>query len=262
MISRFVPVTLGLLAAFGATAATTNDLSDKEIQGRQLARQILQQQRPGTNFVQTGVLKIKDAKNRRAEIPVQFEISVAPLNWRTVYAARIDNTNGGGDVNFGRTHFGFLTIVHSDDRPNVYKVPNVNPPPGDTNEFFVLAGDQTMTSFAGTDFWIADLGLEFFHWPEQKLLKRVVRSSRGCSILESTNPNPATNGYSRVVSWIDSESLGILHAEAYDAKGDKLKEYDTKKLKKVNGQWQVEEMVIDNEQTGSRTRLEFDLKKE
>ena len=41
-----------------------------------------------------------------------------------------------------------------------------------------------------------------------------------------------------------------------------LKEYDTKKLKKVNGQWQVEEMEIRNDQTGSRTRLEFDLKKE
>ena len=94
------------------------------------------------------------------------------------------------------------------------------------------------------------------------MVKRVVRSSRGCSVLESTNPDPSTNGYSRVVSWIDSESLGILHAEAYDAKGKLLKEYDTKKLKKVKGQWQVEEMEIDNDQTGSRTWLVFDLKKE
>jgi hypothetical protein len=119
-----------------------------------------------------------------------------------------------------------------------------------------------MIPFGGSDFWAADLGLEFIHWPDQKLLKKVVRSSRGCSVLESTNPGPATNGYSRVVSWIDSESLGPLHAEAYDAKGNLLKEYDTKKLKKVNGQWQVEEIEICNDQTGSRTRLEFDLKKE
>ena len=109
---------------------------------------------------------------------------------------------------------------------------------------------------------MGDLGLEFIHWPGEKLLKRVVRSSRGCSVLESTNPDPATKGYSRVVSWIDSESDGIIHAEAYDAKGKLLKEFDTKKLKKVNGQWQVEEMDIRNVQTGSRTRLEFDLKQE
>jgi hypothetical protein len=30
----------------------------------------------------------------------------------------------------------------------------------------------------------------------------------------------------------------------------------------VNGQWQVEEIEICNDQTGSRTRLEFDLKKQ
>jgi hypothetical protein len=261
MTSRWVPVVvLGWLVVIGATAATTNDLSDAEIQGRHLVQQVLQQQRPTTNFVQTGVLKIKDAKGQRTEIPVQFEISVSPLNWQAVYSTRISGTNN--DINFSRTHFGSLTIIHSDDRPNVYKVPNVSRPPTETNEFFVLSGDQTMTSFAGTDFWLADLGLEFLHWPEQKLLKRVVRSSRGCSVLESTNPAPSATGYSRVVSWIDSESLGILHAEAYDAKGNKLKEYDTKKLKKVNGQWQVESMEIDNVQTGSRTVLAFDLKKE
>ena len=40
-----------------------------------------------------------------------------------------------------------------------------------------------------------------------------------------------------------------------------LKEFYPKDFKKVNGQWQVGSMEIDNVQTGSRTRLEFDLKK-
>ena len=42
----------------GAMAQMTNDLSDAEIQGRNLTRQLLEQ-RPGTNFVQTGVLNIR-----------------------------------------------------------------------------------------------------------------------------------------------------------------------------------------------------------
>ena len=249
-----------LLAAIGAAAAATNDLSDKEIQGRDLARQLLLIQQPATNFTQTGVLRIRDGKGKRAEVPVRFQISVTRSNWQADYATQITGTND--DVNFSRTHFGWLMITHADDRPNVYKVPNVSRPPTETNEFFTLTGDQIMVSFAGSDFWMADLGLEFIHWPGQKLLKKVVRSSRGCSVLESTNPDPATNGYSRVVSWIDSESLGPLHAEAYDAKGKLLKEYDTKKLKKVNGQWELQEMEIRNVQTGSRTRLDFDLKKQ
>jgi hypothetical protein len=78
--------------------------------------------------------------------------------------------------------------------------------------------------------------------------------------LESTNPDPSTNSYLRVVSWIDSESGGIVQAWAYDSNNKLFKEFYPKDFKKINGQWQVEEMDIENDQTGSRTRLEFDLK--
>jgi aminopeptidase-like protein len=79
--------------------------------------------------------------------------------------------------------------------------------------------------------------------------------------LESTNPNPAPNAYSRVVCWIDNDSLGIVEAYAYDARGRKLKNFYPKNLEKVNGQYQVESMVMENLQTGSRSVLEFDLNK-
>ena len=124
-----------------------------------------------------------------------------------------------------------------------------------------LKPSQIMAPFAGSDFWIADLGLEFFHWPEQKLLRKEVKRSRGCSVLESTNPNPSANGYSRVVSWIDNDSLGIVDAYAYDLNGKKLKNFYPKDLKKVDGQYQVQTLIMENLQTGSKTRLEFDLKK-
>ena len=78
--------------------------------------------------------------------------------------------------------------------------------------------------------------------------------------MESTNPNPSPNAYSRVLSWIDEDSGGIVMAEAYDAQGKLLKEFYPKDVKKVNGQWQVQTMEMDNVQTGSRTGLEFDLK--
>ena len=119
------------------------------------------------------------------------------------------------------------------------------------------------TPFANSDFWLCDLGLEFFHWPAQKVLPKSTNLKRGraYTLLESTNPNPATNGYSRVLTWIDQESGGILEAEAYDYHGKLLKDFAPKSFKKVNGQWELSEMEIRNVQTGSRTRLEFDLKK-
>jgi hypothetical protein len=116
-------------------------------------------------------------------------------------------------------------------------------------------------AFAGSDFKVTDLGLEFFHWPAQKVLKHEMKRGQACKVLESTNPEPSTNDYSRVVSWIDNDSGGIVHAEAFDAKGKLLKEFAPKEFKKVNGQWQLQEMEIRNVQTGSRTRMEFNLEK-
>ena len=115
-------------------------------------------------------------------------------------------------------------------------------------------------AFSNSDFWLCDLGLEFFHWPQQKVLKKEIHRSCGCTVLESTNPSPTANGYSRVLSWIDKESGGILEAEAYDIHDKLLKDFAPKSFKKVNGQWELQEMEIRNVQTGSRTQLEFDLK--
>jgi hypothetical protein len=122
-----------------------------------------------------------------------------------------------------------------------------------------LNSEQIMTPFSGSDFWIADLGLEFLHWPQQLLLKQEMRRSRSCNVLDSINPHSSSSGYSRVVSWFDIESGGVVMAQAFDAKDKLLKEFAPKEMKKVQGQWQLEEMEIRNIQTGSRTRVQFNL---
>jgi hypothetical protein len=238
-----------LLAAAGAAMAATNDLSSAKIQGRDLARQLLEQ-RPATNFTQTGVLNIHD--------PVKCEVIVTATNWLNRYEAKF-----GTNI----TDVTKLVVTHCDEEPNRYLLfenEETTRVSGSASIHIGMGvnGNRTMIPFAGSDFWLADLGLEFFHWPEQKLLKKEVKRSRGCTVLESTNPNPSTNGYARVVSWIDNESSGIVQAEAYDFKNKLLKEFAPKSFKKMNGQWELQEMEIRNVQTGSRTRLEFDLKKE
>jgi hypothetical protein len=228
-----------LFSAVGATAETTNVLSDAEIQGRQLAQKLLEQN-PATNFTQNGVLKIRDKEGNTTNIPVSFKTQVAGEIWKVAY---YESNN-------------CWIIIHQNGQENQYVFTESNFLWG-SRSFLHLNGNETMTPFVDSDFWVADLGLEFFHWPEQNVLRKENRRSRGCEVLESTNPNPSTNGYSRVVSWIDEESGGIVHAEAYDFKNKLLKEFDPKSFKKVNGQWELQEMEIDNVQTGSRTRLEF-----
>lgn len=231
-----------LFLAFSTTAQTTNGLSDAEIQGQQLAQQILEQ-RPVDNLTNTGILQIRSGKGESSEIPIRFEIIVKgfdSLNW-----VNIDETTA---TNLQVK----LAIVHGPDAsPNGYFFRK------ESGEKLKI--DDVMAPFAGSDFWICDLGLEFFHWPGQKILKHETRRTRACAVLESTNPNPAPGSYSRVDSWIDNETLGIVHAEAYDASGKLLKEFDPKSFKKVNGQWELQNMEIRNVQTGSRTWIKFDL---
>jgi len=259
MIGRLASVALGWLIVSGAVAAGTNNLSDAEIQGRQLAQQLCEA-RPTENFTNTGVLKIRDATGKTSETLFVFESFITATNWESFYHAGPTPTKDNRFVSFN------LTISHDSFYSNLYKAVNmfVQSPSNNVISAFTttnLLGFQTMIPFANSDFWVADLGLEFFHWPEQKILKHEMRRGRSCQVLESTNPNPSPGDYSRVVSWIDNETLGIVQAEAYDAKGELLKEFYPKSFKKVNGQWELQEMEIRNDQTGSRTRLDFDLNK-
>ncbi len=228
-------------------AQTTNALSDTEIRGRQLAQQLCEM-RPTENFTNTGVLQIRDGKGKRSEIPVRCKVVVTATNWQAGYFAGNSVENAGG-----------VLVVHVDGQPNVYFPDSGNPNPA-TKPPEKLKETELMDPLVPScDFWIADLGLEFFHWPDQNILRGETMSGRFCKVLESTNPAPPTNGYSRVVSWIDNESLGIVQAKAYDAQGKLLKSFYPKDVKKVEGRWQVGSMTIDNVQTGSRSTLKFDL---
>jgi len=255
---RLLLVRLILCSAPVAMAQTTNALSDAEIQGRQLAQQLCDGWPDAST--KTGVLQIRDPQRKSSEIPLKCAVMVTATNWRSFYGAKPTNQTVA------------LWVIHAPGQANEYfyhtnspgEIPVLGDIPvlGHLFRSHQVSGAELMTPFAGSDFWITDLGLEFFHWPAQKILKKEVKRSRGCTVLESTNPEPSPGGYSRVVSWIDSETLGIVQAEAYDTNGKLLKEFYPKDFKKVKGQWQVGSMDIDNVQTGSRTRMEFDLQNE
>jgi hypothetical protein len=255
-----------LFLALGATAQTTNALSDTEIRGRQLAQQLCEM-RPTENFTNAGLLKVRGKDGKQFEVPVTFRTELTPATWQTIYTAELNYAGvemAGApyavkishhiETNEYEATVLFLSSLISEGRATY--IGSITP----GKEFLKFPPVRLENPFAGSDFWLCDLGLEFFHWPDQDILRGETMSGRFCKVLESTNPNPATNGYSRVVSWIDNESSGIVQAKAYDAKGKLLKSFFPKDIKKVDGQWQVGSMTIDNIQTGSRTTLKFDLK--
>lgn len=244
---------------FSVLAQTTNGLSPAELQGRQLAEQLCELQ-PTGNFTNSGFLDIHKGDGEHFQFPLKCETFVTQTNWLSIYKA-VD------------THLGMaclLEVVHEGSLPNLYNFlnPYLNGIPtlslADRLNFIVsdstpLHGAKMTNAFAGSDFWICDLGLEFFHWPGQKVINHETRRTRACTVLESINPHPTAGGYSRVDTWIDDTTLGIVHAEAYGANGKWLKVFDPKSFKKVNGQWELQDMEIRNVQTGSRSWIKFDL---
>jgi len=205
-------------------------------EGRQLALR-LREMRPAEGFTNSGILLLRDDRRKlRRQFPVLVETTVSGDRWQATYKAAA----GAQPL--------ALTVSRSVTEPASYQV---YPP----------APAGPMSAFAGTDFWLADLGLDFIHWPKQRVLKHEMRRSEWCWVLESTNPLPAPGAYSRVVSWVDTDTGGILHADAFDHAGRLLKVFEPKSFEKINGRWEVKELEIRNEQADTRTTLRFDLGK-
>lgn len=227
----------GALALFAFLPATfAADVAAQRAEGQRIAAEVraLAPRASGTN---TALLKIRDHRGVRAEIPVTIRTTVNEAAWHTDYLS--------GDGLLYR-------VTRSPHAPSRYQT-------GRVNGAALQPAGNLLVPFAGSDFWLVDLGLDFFHWPEQRLVAKEQRKGEACFVLESTTPAPAPGGYSRVKTWLDQDTLGIVVAEAYDARGEKLKVFEPKRFQKVAGKWQLKEMEIRNEQTDSRTSLIFDV---
>ena len=241
---------VALLVGFGSSLAQPRRLeqppplspSEGAREAKALVAEMLAE-RPEQNSTNVGVLKIRDGESNQRQIPLKIVTLVTRTNWLQIYEAAA--TPSSSAVTF--------TIIHTAENPNQYLLSTSS-----TAAPRHLTPAELMVPFAGSDFWLADLGYEFLHWPKQTVIKNDMRHSRACKVLESINPNPSGGGYARVVCWITVEKPHApVHADAYDASG-RFKQFDPKNLEKVNGVYQIESVEMRNSKTGSHTVLEFD----
>ena len=205
---------------------------------------------PGESAEYKGALKIRNNEGHTETIALNFKLIAGKPSWQTIYEAAPTSTRPGQK----------LVIIHTPGKPNEYLAANGTKPGEPAGQPAPLKIEQTYASFAGSDFWLIDLGLEFFHWPGQRLIKTEMRKGQVTKVLESVNPLPV--GYSRVLTWLEKESGAPILAEAYDREGKLLKEFSLKSVKKVKGQYQLQEMQIRDVRSNSRTRIEYDFEKE
>jgi hypothetical protein len=230
------------LAVHAATPAPIHEPAE----GQKLAGE-LRSMVPSENASFSAALRLSVPGQDSRSLPIQTRVVLTPTNWMSIYEAQ--PTNAPAET---------LIIRRLAGQPPVYEWRR-------GEQLRTLTGSAATNRFAGSDFALLDLGMDFFNWPTQSVVQREMRKGRGCDVLES-RPGQATL-YSRVLSWIDQESRaqgqpGLLMAEGYDANGRLLKEFEIKGFKKVGGRWQVREMEIRNRQSKTTTRLQFEFPEE
>ncbi len=240
---------LTVLIRIDTPAADTASGPREQADGQSLAREVRSLQ-PASTTTNRATLEIRNAAGKRRRVPVVIE-TIAPTpgtdQWSTRYRTR------PADAAVGES----LEIVHRAHAAPEYRLEGT---PGTADS--PIATNGSGRSFAGSDFSLADLGLEFLHWPQQRLIPAPkdnphMVKGRSCRVLESRNPTGTP--YSRVVSWIDLEFRGLIQADAYDGRGQLLKQFSVGSFKKVDGAWRLKDMEIIDEQRGTKTRLEFEL---
>lgn len=215
-----------------------------EAEGQALAAD-LRALKPAESFTNQATLRLRDAEGgvRRLPLTIINRVSDAPA-WEVTYAT------GGPEPES-------LTLIRTPDRPPEYRVHRNGGPAADA----APGSADSARAFAGSDFSLRELGLEFLHWPGQRILPKSpppMKKGQPCKILESSDPRAP--GYTRVVSWISIEHNGLMLADAYDAAGRLVKRFSIGSLKKVDGVWQLRDMEMIDEVRGTETKLEFELK--
>jgi Outer membrane lipoprotein-sorting protein len=220
-----------------------------------LAHQIADQS-PSQGSVLYGSLKIRTPEGRRVSVPVKYTIVPGTNEWRGIYEAQPTPWRGAER----------LVVIHRAGQPNRYEHAAAGGPGQLPKAAVTLATDQAYVPFGGSEFSLIDLGLDFLHWPEQRLLRDAkikVRSTRTCHVLESRAPASLTaaGGYERVVSWLDTETGAPVYAEAFDRSGQRVKVFSLRGFTKAEGRWQPKELEMVNERLDSKSVLEFNYER-
>jgi hypothetical protein len=205
---------------------------------------------PPENAQMTGVMNIRRRGQDLEQVPLLTKVNLNASGWEAIYQTRPTEKRPAER----------LIIRHAANKPNEYLFGR-----GSQLEHPQPVGkDQLAMPFGGSDFWLMDLGLDFLHWPNQHLIKLEkpdMRKSRPCDRLESQNPTAPPGSYSRVVSFIDKETGGLIVAEAFDAQNKMIKSFSVVSVKKVQGEYQLNEMEMEDRRAGSRTRIDFDVER-
>jgi len=152
--SRAAPISpfLCCLMAFSLNAQSVPATGPEA--GRALVAELLSV-RPDEEVKWNGVLKISGRENKLDPVPIQCQTKPGETNWSVTYLTSATRTSGAEK----------LTIIFSTNAPPQYFYARAAAPDAPLGETKALTGAEADIPLADSDFWLSDLGFQFYHWP-------------------------------------------------------------------------------------------------
>jgi hypothetical protein len=250
-MKKWCVVFLCLLISGVLSRSTSSLHADPIREGQALAKEL--------RSVQLGIpgpinatFKIRKRDGTRVERHVKKHTQKLENGWRDLFQVSKDSNSESE----------WLWIDHPLGASPHYKLAVSQELPSDPDSFQSLDSEQAMTPLGGSDFWVIDLGLDFLHWPDQRIFDSKItrRKGVGCKLLESSRPTRSSKGYYKVRSWVSVENGGIVYAEAFDINERKIKVFEVAGVEKIEGAWYLKGLKIRNIRDKSTSVLEFDNK--
>jgi len=245
------------LSEWGSSVQAAAAVPGPDVDGPQMAEE-LRGYSPGEDLEVAATLSIREKGKLRRLLPLKIQTIVATNGWFSRYTLTVTSGPEKGATEV-------LEVRRSGDRPPTYarRRTAVPLPAGSAVEPLVeVAAGESSMRFGGSDFSLADLGLEFLFWPEQKITGRETRRTRDCYVLESRRKEvPQVSGaYAKVRSWVDLKTRQFVRAEAYDAAGVRVKMFKPDEFVYYKGRWQVKQLAIESPGIGSESYILFNFR--
>lgn len=111
-------------------------------------------------------------------------------------------------------------------------------------------------SFMGSEFAFEDLGSREVEKFESKYLKNETIQGQDCFVVELYPKDKKHSGYSRIVSWLDSQEYRIIKEDYFDKRGKLKKTLNITEYQRYLGNyWKPHRLQMVNHQNGKETDL-------
>jgi hypothetical protein len=124
-----------------------------------------------------------------------------------------------------------------------------------------IAGAEKQESFVGSDLSYEDIGGRdvndyTYAFTDQNATWTAPDGTRHAAWSLESRARDKSVDYPRSVSLVRKDSFVIVHADIYNARNERVKVFDVKKLERVDGIWTVLSLAVANERDKTRTELE------